>query len=72
MMKRKKPLCMVKLDMMKTYDRVEWDFLKDMMLRMGFAPGWVAMVMRCIQTVCFSVKLNGVISDTLCPSRGLW
>jgi hypothetical protein len=42
-----------------------------MLLQMGFAPRWVAMIMRCIQTVWFSVKLNGVVSDTFCPSRGL-
>lgn len=37
--------CAVKLDMMKAYDRVERGFLKQMMLKLGFHPLWVEMIM---------------------------
>jgi hypothetical protein len=57
--------------MMKAYDRVEWIFLERMMLKLGFAQVWVDMIMRCISLVRFSVKLNGGLSDSFIPSRGL-
>jgi hypothetical protein len=61
----------VKLDMMKAYDRVEWRFLEQVMASMGFSERGVALIMRCVKTARMSVKLNGVISDYFLPSRGL-
>jgi hypothetical protein len=69
--KMKNPLCAVKFDMMKAYDRVECSFLEEMMLKLGFSTRWVQMIMRCVQSARFSVKLNGGILDCYLPSKGL-
>ncbi|KAA3481068.1 reverse transcriptase [Gossypium australe] len=61
----------VKLDVRKAYDRVEWAFLKEVMLRMGFAEEWVALVMRCISTISYAVNINGSRGNVFKPTRGL-
>lgn len=63
-LKRKKGktgACAVKLDMAKAYVRVEWEYLKGMMLRLGFAESFVNIVMRCVTSVAFSVRVNGSV-----------
>ncbi|KAL5562235.1 hypothetical protein UlMin_031982 [Ulmus minor] len=40
----------LKLDMSKAYDKVEWDFLRGMMVKLGFSLQWVELLLRCITT----------------------
>ncbi|XP_074313616.1 uncharacterized protein LOC141648798 [Silene latifolia] len=61
----------IKLDMAKAYDRVEWGFLRRVLMRMGFDPQWIQRVMDCVSTVTFSVLINGSPSEDFQPARGL-
>ena len=61
----------LKLDMSKTYDRVEWKFLELVMKRMGFVESWVALMMECISIVSYSILINGEPSSIIHPTRGL-
>ena len=60
-----------KLDVSKAYDRVEWNFLRGIMVRMGFPEIWVDRVMCCVTTPAYSVLINGKPYGTIAPSRGL-
>ena len=62
----------IKLDISKVYDRVEWDFLRGIMEKLGFPEIWVDRVMGCVTTASFSVLINGTPYGTITPSRGLW
>lgn len=60
-LKRKKGktgACAIKLGMTKAYDRVEWNYLEGMMLRLGFHESLVSLTMRCVTSVSFSNTWN--------------
>ncbi|BBH00302.1 RNA-directed DNA polymerase reverse transcriptase-related family protein [Prunus dulcis] len=61
----------MKLDMAKAYDRVEWVFLEAMMVKLGFDSKFRGWIMECVNTVSYSVLLNGEPSGQITPSRGL-
>jgi hypothetical protein len=69
--KGKTGLCAVKLDMHKAYDRVEWNFLKEMMIKMGFHCLYVDLIMACITSVSYELRFNSVMSKVFKPLRGI-
>src|SRR4051812_7687185 len=42
---KKNIYCALKLDMMKAYDRVEWEYLEDIMAKLVFTQQWITVVM---------------------------
>lgn len=48
----------VKLDMHMAYNHVEWVFLESILLKLGFHVDWVKLVMFCITSVEYRVRLN--------------
>ena len=67
--KGKKGALALKLDVSKAYDRVEWAFLRGMMVRLGFPEDWINRVMSCVTTSSFSVRINGKAYGNIIPSR---
>jgi hypothetical protein len=63
--------CAYKLDLSKAYDRVDWRFLEQILLKLGFCKRWIEWVMTCVCSVRFSVRINGYNSEPFSPSRGL-
>jgi hypothetical protein len=49
--REKKGICAVKLDMHIAYGKVECCFLDKMMIKLGFAPQWVKLIMACFSPV---------------------
>ena len=61
----------MKVDLQKAYDRVNWDFLKAVLLKFGFSRIFVNWILQCVSSVSFSILVNGGKSKLFWPSRGL-
>ena len=61
----------VKLDFSKVYDRVEWDFLRQMMLKIGLLDQWVELAMETMRIASYSVLINGEPRGYITLTRGI-
>jgi len=61
----------LKFDISKAYDRIDWNYLKRVMLKMGFFDIWINWISMCIETVDYSVLVNGNASGPIISGRGL-
>ena len=65
------PVALLSLDQEKAFDRVEWSFMRDTLLKMGFGPsfvGWVDLFYCGVQS---AVDVNGHVSPFFSLSRGV-
>ncbi|XP_023926387.2 uncharacterized protein LOC112037802 [Quercus suber] len=68
--KVKMGLMAIKLDLQKAYDRVNWDFLKTMLVRFDFNDTFIGWIMACISSVHFEDLVNGGKTKQFKSSRG--
>lgn len=62
---------LLKLDMGKVYDRVEWDYLEQSLNILGFPPWLTKLMMLCVTTASFSILIKAVPKGPIKPSRRL-
>ncbi|KAJ9708014.1 hypothetical protein PVL29_000195 [Vitis rotundifolia] len=70
-LKVNKPGLLLKMDIEKAFDHVNWDFLMEVMSKMGFGPRWISWMKWCCSTASFSILINGSPSGFFHSSRGL-
>jgi Reverse transcriptase (RNA-dependent DNA polymerase) len=65
------PKCTLKVEIMKAYDNVRWDFLWDVLHSMNFHPIMINWIKACITTANYSLNINGEITGNIMGKRGL-
>ena len=61
----------IKLDLEKAYDKLEWSFIRKMLIRFNFLENLIELIMSCISSVSTSLLFNGGCMDSFWPSRGI-
>jgi hypothetical protein len=69
--KSKTPGMLLKLDISKAFDKLNWDYMRAMLIAFGFDQSWVTWIMNLTSSAFFSILVNGVPSRTFSPSRGI-
>lgn len=62
--KRRKGFFVIKVDMEKVYDILEWDFIEDTLSSIGLGNSFSAIIMACI---CF---MDGLLNSSLLENAG--
>ena len=61
----------LKIDLEKAYDKLEWGFIRSMLIRFNFPNNLREIIMSCISSVSTSLLFNGGSLEPFRPSRGI-
>ncbi|XP_058217387.1 uncharacterized protein LOC131328462 [Rhododendron vialii] len=65
------PRCAMKVDIMKAYDHVRWEFLWDVLFAMNFHPTMIKWLQACVTTTNYSLCINGEVTGNIKGRKGL-
>lgn len=63
--------CMVKVDLQKAYDSVEWPFLRQMLVELGFPARYIGWIMACLTNVDYVISVNGEVTEPFAANKGI-
>lgn len=55
------PRCMIKIDMQKTYDSLEWQFVKKVLQGLQVPLKFIEWIMQCVSIESYSVMVNEIL-----------
>ena len=55
---------LIKVDLAKAYEKVNWRFLKEIVKAFGFKHDWVKWIGNLVSTTFFSILVNGSLTAT--------
>lgn len=70
-LKSKKGGMILKIDLEKAYDRINWSFLTNTLKDFNFPEKWVELIMNCVMYTSMSILWNGSPLPDFKPTRGL-
>ena len=59
----------LKIDLEKTYNKLEWSFIRDILFRANFPADIIDIIMSCVSTVSTSILFNSEALDLRFPLR---
>lgn len=69
--RKKESGIVLKLDYDKAYDRVNWNFLEEMLTSGGFAPKWINWINEVVKTGSLCIRINDEDSHYFKIGKGL-
>lgn len=65
------PRCVMKIDISKAFDSVQWPFVLKSLAALGFPVKFIHWIKLCISSPSFSVQVNGDLAGYFQSARGL-
>ncbi|GKV48357.1 hypothetical protein SLEP1_g55180 [Rubroshorea leprosula] len=69
--RKKKKGFLFKVDFEKAYDKVNWEFIDYMMMRMGFCATWRKWIQECLNSSSVSILINGSPTNQFPVNKGI-